>query len=138
MTYIVRHPGIVESTGNRCLRIRMVQSSGCGTCRARGCCPSADARESLVDVPAADASAYRVGDAVWVTGRLSMARRAVCWAYVFPFLIVLSSLVLFLGLGLAEAAAAGLSLALLAPYYAGLWLCRKRMARRFVLSVTPA
>ena len=135
---MTRHPGIVESIEGHRLRIRMVQSSGCAACGAKATCGSGERCGRLVEVVADDAGAYRVGDAVWVSSLRPLGRRAVAWAFGVPFVVLLGSLVLFLGLGLGEAAAGGLSLAVLIPYYIGLRLCRKRLARRFELFVTPA
>ena len=61
---------------------------------------------------------------------------AVCWAFIFPLMVMLLSLWICMASGLSEAASAGLSLALLIPYYITLRLCHKRLAGRFVFSVT--
>lgn len=138
MTQLIRHPGVVESTDKQVLRVRIVQTSGCAACRAKGYCSSADVREKLVDVPMADAASYHPGDSVWVMETSSAGRRAACLAFVIPFLLVLFSLALFTIAGLTEVLAAVLSLALLIPYYISLWLCRKRIGRQFIFSITPA
>ena len=136
MTEFIRHPGIVESTDEGKLRIRITQTSGCAACRAKGYCSSVDAREMRMEVPASDATSYRPGEAVWVVGHRSIGRRAVCWAFVFPLLLVLVSLLLLVRSGINEALAACVSLALLIPYYILLRLCRKQLAERFVFTVT--
>ena len=132
----IRHPGIVESTEGNKLRIRITQTSGCAACRAKGYCTSADACEMRMEISVTDVSTYHPGDAVWVVGRRSAGRQAVCWAFIFPLLVMLLSLWICIALGLSEAASAGLSLALLIPYYMALRLCHRRLAGRFVFSVT--
>lgn len=133
-----RHPGIVVGIDGHRLQIRLLQTSGCSACGSKDTCPSGGRRGRLLEVSVDDAGAYRPGSAVWVSCRRSLLPRAVGWAFGLPFLVVAGSLALLLALGLGEAAAGLLSLALLAPYYTGLWLCRKRMSRRFPLFVTPA
>ena len=81
MTQLIRHPGVVESTGKQVLRVRIVQTSGCAACRAKGYCSSADVREKLVDVPVADAASYHPGDSGWV----SRADRGAGCCLVFGF-----------------------------------------------------
>ena len=136
MTDTIRHPGIVESTEGNKLRIRIAQTSGCAACRAKSYCTSADAREMQMEILVNDVASYHPGDAVWVVGRRSAGRQAVCWAFVFPLLLILLSLWACIASGLSEAVSAGLSLALLIPYYIALRLCHKRLAGRFVFSVT--
>lgn len=127
---VIRHLGVVESTDGCTVRVRLTEATACGACRVRGHCQAADAREKRIDVAAAPADAYRPGDTVWVVAGASVARRAVGWAYVFPFLVLLLSLLLFACLGWGEALSACLSLALLGLYYAALWKCRRWLAGR--------
>lgn len=137
MANVIKHRGIVENIEGNLLKVRIVQTSACAGCGAKGYCSSAEVRENEVEVMASDASAYRLGDDVWVTCEMSVGRRAVWWAFVFPFLILLASLCLFLSLDCGELWAAMFSLFLLVPYYYIMWLFRKRLERHFSFSVQP-
>ena len=92
MANVIKHRGIVKNVEGNLLTVRIVQTSACAGCGAKGYCSSADVRENQVEVLASDASAYRLGDEVWVMCEMSVGRRAVWWAFVFPFLILLLSL----------------------------------------------
>lgn len=137
MANVIKHRGIVENIEGNLLKVRIVQTSACAGCGAKGYCSSAEVRENEVEVMASDASAYRLGDDVWVMCEMSVGRRAVWWAFVFPFLILLASLCLFLSLDCGELWAAMFSLFLLVPYYYIMWLFRKRLERHFSFSVQP-
>lgn len=137
MANVIKHRGIVENIEGNLLKVRIVQTSACAECGAKGYCSSAEVRENEVEVMASDASAYRLGDDVWVMCEMSVGRRAVWWAFVFPFLILLASLCLFLSLDCGELWAAMFSLFLLVPYYYIMWLFRKRLERHFSFSVQP-
>ena len=137
MANVIKHRGIVENIEGNLLKVRIVQTSACAGCGAKGYCSSAEVRENEVEVMASDASVYRLGDDVWVMCEISVGRRAVWWAFVFPFLILLASLCLFLSLDCGELWAAMFSLFLLVPYYYIMWLFRKRLEKHFSFSVQP-
>ena len=137
MANVIKHRGIVKNVEGNLLTVRIVQTSACAGCGAKGYCSSADVRENQVEVLVSDASAYRLGDEVWVMCEMSVGRRAVWWAFVFPFLILLLSLCLFLSLDWGELLAAVFSLLLLVPYYYIMWFFRKRLERQFSFSIQP-
>lgn len=85
----------------------------------------------------ADAASYQPGDRVWVTGELSMGVMAVLFAFIFPFLILIISLFVFMAIWNDELRSALCSLALLVPYYYILWLNKSRMGKKFSFSVRP-
>lgn len=135
MTNVIRHRGIVESIKGSHLTVRIVQASACASCHIKGHCSSADTKEKTVDVFTEDASSYALGDQVEVIAQLSTGVMAVLLAFVFPFLILLISLFLFMAFWNDEALAALASLGLLIPYYYILWLNKRRMGKKFSFSI---
>lgn len=138
MADTIKHQGIVENIAGNRLRVRIVQTSACASCSIKGHCTSADTKEKLIDATVTDTAAYRVGEAVWVVGQLSMGAWAVVLAFVFPFLLLVLSLFIFMALLDNELTASLSALALLVPYYFVLWLNRGRMGRKFSFTVQPA
>ena len=132
-----KHQGIVENINGSHLQVRIIQTSACASCSVKGHCTSADTKEKLVDVADADAASYQPGDRVWVTGELSMGVMAVLFAFIFPFLILIISLFVFMAIWNDELRSALCSLALLIPYYYILWLNKSRMGKKFSFSVRP-
>ena len=136
MADTIRHQGIVENINDTHLQVRIVQTSACASCSIKGHCSSADTKEKLIDV-IDESSSYQPGDRVWVTGELSMGVMAVLFAFIFPFLILIISLFVFMAIWNDELRSALCSLALLIPYYYILWLNKSRMGKKFSFSVRP-
>lgn len=136
MADIIKHQGIVENIDGSHLRVRIVQTSACAACSVRGHCSSADSKEKLIDVvDSSVASSCKPGDHVWVVGELSMGWMAVLLAFIFPFLLVVFSLFIFMAVWEDELLSALCALLLLVPYYFILWLNRVRVGKRFSFSI---
>ena len=136
MADTIRHQGIVENINGTHLQVRIVQTSACASCSIKGHCSSADTKEKLIDV-IDESSSYQPGDRVWVTGELSMGVMAVLFAFIFPFLILIISLFVFMAIWNDELRSALCSLALLVPYYYILWLNKSRLGKKFSFSIKP-
>ena len=136
MADTIRHQGIVENINGTHLQVRIVQTSACASCSIKGHCSSADTKEKLIDV-IDESSSYQPGDRVWVTGELSMGVMAVLFAFIFPFLILIISLFVFMSIWNDELRSALCSLALLIPYYYILWLNKSRLGKKFSFSISP-
>ena len=137
MANTIKHQGIVENINGSHLQVRIIQTSACASCSVKGHCTSADTKEKLVDVTVDNAASYQPGDHVWVMGELSMGALAVLFAFIFPFLILIISLFVFMALWNDELRSALCSLSLLIPYYCILWLNKSRMGRKFSFSIRP-
>ncbi|MDR0989710.1 MAG: SoxR reducing system RseC family protein [Prevotellaceae bacterium] len=136
MADIIEHQGIVENIDGNHLSVRIVQTSACAACGARGHCAAADTKEKLIEVTTPKASDYQVGQQVMVYGALSMGMKAVWWAFLLPLLVLMVALVVLLSIWSEPAAAIG-SLVWLIPYYYIVWFNRRRMSRKFSFSVRP-
>ena len=136
MADTIRHQGIVENINGTHLQVRIVQTTECASCSIKGHCSSADTKEKLIDV-IDESSSYQPGDRVWVTGELSMGVMAVLFAFIFPFLILIISLFVFMAIWNDELRSALCSLALLVPYYYILWLNKSRLGKKFSFSIKP-
>lgn len=137
MANTIKHLGIVESIEDHHIQVRIVQTSACASCSIKGHCTSADVKEKLIDIAAADTSSYRQGDHVWVVGSLSMGGMAVLLAFIIPFFIVVVSLFVFMALWSNELYAALGALVLLIPYYYILRLNGRWLGRKFSFSIQP-
>lgn len=137
MANTIKHLGIVESIEDHHIQVRIVQTSACASCSIKGHCTSADVKEKLIDIAAADTSSYRQGDHVWVVGSLSMGGMAVLLAFIIPFFIVVVSLFVFMALLGNELYAALGALVLLIPYYYILRLNGRWLGRKFSFSIHP-
>ena len=132
----IKHLGIVENIQGSHLSVRIVQTSACAACSAKGHCSSADSKDKIIDIIDTAAS-WKVGDKVMVVGEMSMGMMAVVLAFVLPFVLLIVSLFLFMALVENELYAALLSLAVLVPYYFILWLNKTRLKQKFSFTIKP-
>ena len=137
MANTIEHQGIVENITDSHLQVRIVQTSACAACSIKGHCTSADVKEKLIDVTVTATSSYRVGDRVCVVGEVSMGALAVLYAFIFPFLILVISLFVFMSIWKEELSSALVSFLLLALYYGVLWMNKSRMSKKFSFSIKP-
>ena len=133
----IKHLGIVENIQGSHLSVRIVQTSACAACSAKGHCSSADSKDKIIDIIDTAASSYRVGEKVMVIGETSMGMMAVVLAFIIPFILLIFSLFLFMALMENELYSALLSLAILIPYYFILWLNKTRLKQKFSFTITP-
>ena len=130
MSSKISHSGVVESVDTGCIRVRIVQTSACASCKVAGYCNAAEKKEKVVDVHDVDASAYSVGQAVTVSTSGRVAARALLWGFGMPFIVLVTVVVVVLMLTGDEGVAALSGLAALVPYYFLLYLMRNRMSRQ--------
>jgi len=107
----IKHLGIVENIQGSHLSVRIVQTSACAACSAKGHCSSADSKDKIIDIIDTAASSYQVGEKVMVVGETSMGMMAVVLAFVLPFVLLIFSLFLLMAWIENELYAALLSLA---------------------------
>ena len=130
----IKHLGIVENIQGSHLSVRIVQTSACAACSAKGHCSSADSKDKIIDIIDTAASSYQK---VMVVGETSMGMMAVVLAFVLPFVLLIVSLFLFMALMENELYSALLSLAILIPYYFILWLNKTRLKQKFSFTIKP-
>ena len=130
MSNRIRHEGIIDSIDEGCVHVRILQTSACAACKVAGYCNAAEAKEKIVDVFQTDVSAMKVGDTVTVSTTGNTAAQALLWAFGFPFILMVTVLVIVLWQTGNEGMAALSGLLTLIPYYVLLFLLRHRMRRK--------
>ena len=130
----ISHSGIIESIDERCIHVRIVQTSACAACKVASYCNAAESKEKIVDVykPAGN---LKVGDAVTVTASSQIATQALLYGFAYPFVLLVVVLVAVLWLTDNEATAGLSALAALLPYYGVLYLLRKRHRELFAFDI---
>ena len=133
MTDKIKHLGIVESIDGSYLKVRIVQTSACSSCSIKGHCSAAESKEKLIDVYNKDGLECQGGSRVTISGATSLGMKAVMWAFVFPFVVLLVSLfgsMYFTGGD--EVLSSLIALCMLIPYYLILFFCREKFRRTFI------
>ncbi len=132
---IVTHPGVIKQITDNKVEIAIMVTSGCASCEIKGACSVSDVEEKSVMVLVDNPHDYKVHQSIIIEMQQSLGTWAVLLGYVFPFLVLLIGLIIFINVGLDEGMAGILSLLLLLPYYITLYTLRNYLGTRFNYSI---
>ena len=96
---MIKHDGIVIAVnGDGTVRVRIVQTSACASCKAKAMCASAESKEKEILALFVGEEAKRrdikLGDEVVVMVQQKMGWKAVLLAYILPFVVMMAVIVL--------------------------------------------
>lgn len=130
----IEHTGIIISAESGLVKVQIQQNSACAACHAKGACSAADTADKVIDVY--DNGDYHVGQLVHLYGSSSLGMKAVFYAFLIPFFIMV--VVLFVSMAYFTELESGLyALSSLLPYYAVLFFFRKSFRKAFVFQIKP-
>ena len=124
MADIIKHRGKVEKVNGSHVVVRIVQTSACSACSAKGMCNASESKEKLIDVYGVNPS-YQIGEEVVLCGSTSMGMRAVFLAFGIPVFILLAAL--FIAIRVTDGDAlfsTVVSLLAVTPYYLVIYLMK--------------
>ena len=131
MADIIKHRGKVEKVNGSHVVVRIVQTSACSACSAKGMCNASESKEKLIDVYEVNPS-YQIGEEVVRCGSTSMGMRAVFLAFGIPVFILLAAL--FIAMRVTDGDAlfsAVVSLLAVTPYYLVIYLMKDKLNKTF-------
>jgi len=131
MADIIKHRGVVEKIDGSHVVVRIVQTSACSACSAKGLCNASESKEKQIDVYESNPS-YRIGEEVVLCGSTSMGMRAVLLAFGIPVLLLLFALFATMRITDGDALLSAI-VAMLAiiPYYFVIYLMKNKMDKTF-------
>jgi len=130
----VEHEGIVASICGNTLIVRIITSSVCGGCAARGYCVPAGNNDKEIAIK--DFSGDFVsGERVMVAMQQSLGVRALCIGYLIPLAVAVASLLVVYQITGNELASGLLALFLMVPYYLLLKLFNQKFEKTFRFTV---
>ena len=129
----INHEGTVQKIDSNSVMVAIAPSSACSGCHAEGSCSLAGKEEKIIEV--SGTYNFKPGDTVEVQMEQSMGFTALFLGYVFPFLVVLISLIILISLGISELVSGLVSISTLIPYYMGLMIFRKRINEKFTFKI---
>ena len=131
MADIIKHRGIVEKIEGSHVVVRIVQTSACSACSAKGLCNASESKEKQIDVYEVNPS-YRIGEEVVLCGSTSMGMRAVLLAFGIPVLLLQAALFVTMRVTDGDALLSSI-VALLAviPYYLVIYLMKNKLDKTF-------
>ena len=135
MADIIKHRGIVEKVDGSHIVVRIVQTSACSACSAKGLCNASESKEKQIDVYEANPS-YQIGEEVMVCGTTSMGMRAVLLAFGIPLIILVLALGVSMKITGEDALlSSGIALVSVVPYYIGIYFCKDKLNRTFSFTI---
>ena len=127
------HTGVVSEMKGSSIIVALDENVHCESCSARGACGVTDSVNKTVEVINPEGS-FKLNQPVEVVLKKDLGQKAVFWAYIFPFLLMLATLVTS-SLFLEEWMAGLLSLLILVPYYAMIYALKNYFKKTFRVSV---
>ena len=131
----ITHPGIVESTNDKSVFVKILAMSACSSCHAKAMCNIAEVEEKIVEVRKDPERNFEKGQEVTVSMKKSLGGKAVLLGYIIPFALLMGTLLLVLFLSGNEGLAGLMAIAILVPYYWLLYIFRDKLKNTFSFSI---
>lgn len=131
----IRHRGVIFDISGRRIDVAVKQEDACGSCKAKSVCAVGESGERIVSVMSEVPGIYQVGEEVEVSTSKVMGVKAVMYAYVFPFFVMLVILLALLELGASESAAGLSALGGVILYYIVLYFFRNKLERTIIFKI---
>ena len=135
----IKHTAKIVDINPHFTTVKIVVSSACSECHAKGLCGVSEEKEKLVALPTDPYSTHNVGDEVELCTKMSMGMKALWISYVIPLavlmILILSLSRIFEGSEYMEVIAGLGSIAGVGVYYFVIWLLRERLKTEFVFYI---
>ena len=136
----MRHLGIISKITKSTITVSLEGNINCVSCKAKAACgiSESNSKEIQIENPAATGvdiiQSFQVNEAVDVVMHGELGLKAVFWAYVFPFILMV--VVLVVSSYFVQEWVAGLSsLFILIPYYLLLYRLKDSFQKMFKISI---
>ena len=130
---LVKHEGIVSRISDKTITVSLKGNVNCEGCKAQSACGVSDSSDKEIEVINSTQS-FEINEPVDVLLKKELGLKAVFWAYVFPFILMVVVLVAT-SFFFKEWIAGLLSLLILFPYYFMLFLLKDKFQKAFQVSI---
>ena len=130
---VVRHEGIVSKISKETITISLKGNIDCEGCKAKSACGVSESNDKEIEV-VNSSKILHLNENVEVLLKKNLGLKAVFWAYVFPFILMVTVL-LVSSLFLKEWQAGLLALTILIPYYISLHYLNFFFKKKFKVSI---
>lgn len=127
------HSGTISEIRDSSIVVALDEDVHCESCRAKAVCGVSRTTGKEIEVPFTKGT-FKLREPVEVVLRKDLGHKAVFWAYIFPFLLMLLTL-LTASVFFSEWVAGLLSLLVLVPYYLTVYGLRNYFEKTFRISV---
>ncbi len=127
------HTGTVSKITGNSISVFLNDDISCKSCSIKSTCGIANKGSKEIEISNPEDS-YQLHETVQVVLEKRLGIKAVFWAYLFPFILLISTLIMT-SYYLKEWVAGLVSLLILIPYYATLYALKDSMKELFKISV---
>jgi len=127
------HSGLISKISGQTITVNLEQNIHCDSCRAKSSCGISESSTKAVEVLNSKDS-FKINEEVNVVLKKALGLKAVFWAYVFPFILMFSTLIIASNF-LKEWLAGLISLLIIVPYYIVLYFLKNALKSAFQVSV---
>ncbi len=129
------HEGIITGISHDTILVSIIAQSACNACNAKGFCNVSGEGEKIIEVKKSPENEHKQGDRVLVTMQRSMGFKAVLFGYFFPFVLMMSTLIITQQITENEAFAGLAAIMVLIPYYSILYIFRQKIKTVFEFNI---
>lgn len=127
------HSGVISKITGDSVTVTLEQNIHCEACHAKGSCGISDSETKQIEI-LNPLDSFKINEPVSVELKKSLGFKAVFWAYVFPFILMFTALILASSF-VKEWIAGLVSLFVLIPYYIMLYYLKNTFKKAFEISV---
>lgn len=127
------HSGVISKITSDSITVSLEQNIHCESCRAKSACGISESNTKEIEIVNSNDS-FKINEQVKVVLKKALGFKAVFWAYIFPFILMFSTLILASSF-LKEWLAGVLSLIVLLPYYVTLYVLENTLKSAFEISI---
>jgi positive regulator of sigma E activity len=129
MSERIVHEGIIDHISTDSVFVRILSKSACAECHSNGICSISEMTEKLIEIKVINPD-FVVGQIVNVILDRSLGNKAVVLGYLFPFLLMIITL-LIASHFFNELLSGLLAIAVLIPYFLLLSVFKNRLSKTF-------
>ncbi len=131
----IEHRGIIKEINGNELQVSIINKSSCASCNIQGSCSVSDIDEKMIDVYTNTPQDYKLGDNVDVYFKQSLGFRALLLGYLYPFFVMLITMIVMLQVTERELLSGLSALGALIPYYLIVYYTKDRLKKTFSFSI---
>ncbi len=129
----IKHEGVISKVNPNGYVISLKGNFNCEGCKAKSACGVSESNDKEIEIFDSN-ELYNLNESVTVSLKKDLGLKAVFWAYILPFILMMFTLVIS-SYFFAEWIAGILSLCVLGPYYLMLFIFNNKFKKAFKLSI---
>jgi sigma-E factor negative regulatory protein RseC len=136
MKHFVGHKGKVVSVSETGIDVKIERNEACSGCKNKTSCQMGKVDEQIISVKTKQKNIYSLGEEVLISMKTSLGLKAVLYAYVLPFLLLLIAFVIAYRFIVSEVLQIIFALIPVFVYYTILYKIRHRMEKTFQVYIS--